>query len=105
MCVSPIREKSYFPYEDTPMTINGAISELFPITSEQGKWYVRIPWNDADEIHAYLMRADCPSTLCLNPALHEASLELREGVDPNQVRAAFAAMGSNGPSDPTKKAA
>jgi hypothetical protein len=76
--------------------------DTLQLLCEQGKWYVPVPWNNADELHQYLLQYDCPATLCLNPASREARLELGQDVDLNRVRAV---LRGEGPSDPTKKAA
>jgi hypothetical protein len=84
------------------MTIPLALLDTLQIISEQGKWYVPVPWNNADEVHQYLLQRDCPATLCLNPAAREARLELPQEADLNRVRAV---LRGEDPFDPTKKAA
>jgi hypothetical protein len=84
------------------MTIPLALLDTLQMISEQGKWYVPVPWNNADEIHQYLLQCNCPATLCLNPAGREARLELPQEADLNRLRAV---LRGEDPLDPTKKAA
>jgi hypothetical protein len=58
-----------------------------PVTSESGRWYVSVPWEQADNLRSRLMRRGCPSTLCLDPLARRARLELWPGVSPDQVLA------------------
>ncbi len=60
--------------------------------SERGRWYVAVPWEQADDIHYKLSRRGCPSTLCIDPYAHEAKLELWPGVTPDHVLGMLAEM-------------
>ena len=55
------------------------------ITCERGRWYVSVPWDQADNLRNRLKRRGCPSTLCLDPLARQARLELWPGVSPDQV--------------------
>jgi hypothetical protein len=57
------------------------------VTSECGRWYVSVPWEQADNLRNRLNRRGCPSTLCLDPLARRARLELWPGVSPDQVAA------------------
>jgi hypothetical protein len=67
------------------------------ITSEQGRWYVVVPWGAADNMRAYLKRQGLCSTVCLDPEGHHARLELWPGVSPDAVRAALRSNPTGGP--------
>ena len=56
-------------------------------TSECGRWYVTVPWEQADNLRNELERRGCPSTLCLDPLARRARLELWPGVSPDRVLA------------------
>ncbi len=58
-----------------------------PVTSECGRWYVSVPWEQADNLRNKLKRRGCPSTLCLDPLARRARLELWPGVSPDQALA------------------
>jgi hypothetical protein len=57
------------------------------VTSECGRWYVSVPWEQADNLRSRLKRRGCPSTVCLDPLARQARLELWPGVSPDQVAA------------------
>ena len=57
------------------------------VTSECGRWYVSVPWEQADNLRSRLTRRGCPSTVCLDPLARRARLELWPGVSPDQVAA------------------
>ena len=67
------------------------IQALFPdaptVSTEGGRHYVSIPWNEAESLHAALRKSGCPTTLCLNPETRQARLELWPGVTPEAVLA------------------
>jgi hypothetical protein len=57
------------------------------VTSECGRWYVSVAWEQADNLRSRLKRKGCPSTVCLDPLARRARLELWPGVSPDQVAA------------------
>jgi hypothetical protein len=67
------------------------IQTLFPdaptVSTEGGRHYISVPWNDAEVLHAALRKCGCPTTLCLNPETRGARLELWPGVAPETVLA------------------
>lgn len=67
------------------------------VISEQGRWYLSVPWLTAEKVHSQLHSSGCPSTLCLDPASREARLELWVGVEPAQVLAALHGCGAEAP--------
>jgi hypothetical protein len=84
------------------MSLDRSLLDTLQVTSEQGKWYVVVPWDHADELHRLLRRAGAQSTLCVDPVLREARLELWRGVDPQQALASLRKLGGD---DPTPQAA
>ena len=45
--------------------------------SDDGRCRVEVPWDAADNVHAYFQRRGIPCTLYLDPRQREARLELR----------------------------
>jgi len=64
---------------------------LFPdapsLIVEGGRRYVPVPWDQADVLQAALRKHGCPTTLCLNPEIRQARLELWPEVTPEAVLA------------------
>ena len=56
-------------------------------TEDGGRWFVRVPWDRADHLHAALRRRGLDSTLCLVPDTRDARLELWPGVEPERILA------------------
>jgi hypothetical protein len=57
------------------------------VSSECGRWYVSVSWDQAENLQSRLKRRGCPSTVCLDPHARSARLELWPGVSPDQVAA------------------
>jgi serine/threonine-protein kinase RsbW len=71
------------------MTTAPLLAETPLVTSERGRWYIPVPWDQADDLHHRLKQRGCASTLCLDPALCEARLELWPDVPPDRAAAAL----------------
>ncbi len=56
-----------------------------PVISARGRWYIPVPWEQADDLHFQLRRRGCPATLCLDPDSRSARLELWPGVTPERA--------------------
>lgn len=59
------------------------------VAAEGGRWYVSVPWDQAENAHCQLREAGFPSTICLDVARRQARLELGAGVDPQKALAAL----------------
>jgi len=61
----------------------------FQATSAQGRWYIPVPWDLADNLQEKLSRRGLRSTLCLNPKDRQARLELWPDVSPDEALTAL----------------
>jgi hypothetical protein len=57
--------------------------------AEGARWYVGVPWEQAENAQSQLREAGFASTLCLDAARRQARLELAAGVDPEKALAAL----------------
>jgi len=74
---------------------------LFPdapaVAVEGERKSVSVPWDQADALHAGLLKHGCPTTLCLDPENRQARLELWPGVNPEAVMAVLEARNPSRP--------
>jgi hypothetical protein len=70
------------------------------ISEVNGRKYLTVPWEKADELRAKLAERGIGSTVCLRMNSRSAVLELWPGVDPDRAHAELARMypeaGANG---------
>jgi hypothetical protein len=57
------------------------------ISEENGRKYLTVPWEKADELRSKLAERGIGSTVCLRMNSRSAVLELWQGVDPDRALA------------------
>jgi len=63
----------------------------FPITIQNNRTFVEVPWDQVDALHARLLAAGILATACYDADSRTAGLEISEQVDAGKLQAALSA--------------